>query len=64
MLGLRNGLPGARRWRQVWSDASLKHLEPTSVASRADAAARAVGFDADANVDAGITDRSSCAAVA
>lgn len=24
MLGLRNGLPGARRWRQVWSDHRLK----------------------------------------
>jgi tRNA-dihydrouridine synthase A len=26
MLGLRNGLPGARRWRQVWSDYRLKDL--------------------------------------
>jgi tRNA-dihydrouridine synthase A len=26
MLGLRNGLPGARRWRQVWSDHRLKAL--------------------------------------
>ncbi len=26
MLGLRHGLPGARRWRQVWSDHRLKHL--------------------------------------
>jgi tRNA-dihydrouridine synthase A len=26
MLGLRNGLPGARRWRQVWSDHKLKTL--------------------------------------
>lgn len=26
MLGLRNGLPGARRWRQVWSDHRLKGL--------------------------------------
>jgi tRNA-dihydrouridine synthase A len=24
MLGLRHGLPGARRWRQVWSDPALK----------------------------------------
>ncbi|MBN8486411.1 MAG: tRNA dihydrouridine(20/20a) synthase DusA [Burkholderiales bacterium] len=24
MLGLRSGLPGARRWRQVWSDHRLK----------------------------------------
>ena len=28
MLGLRNGLPGARRWRQVWSDHKLKGLDP------------------------------------
>jgi tRNA-dihydrouridine synthase A len=33
MLGLRNGLPGARRWRQVWSDHRLKH-EPPSAVSR------------------------------
>ena len=26
MLGLRHGLPGARRWRQVWTDHRLKHL--------------------------------------
>jgi tRNA-dihydrouridine synthase A len=26
MLGLRHGLPGARRWRQVWSDHRLKSL--------------------------------------
>jgi tRNA-dihydrouridine synthase A len=26
MLGLRHGLPGARRWRQVWSDHKLKDL--------------------------------------
>ncbi|MFD2754249.1 tRNA dihydrouridine(20/20a) synthase DusA [Comamonas terrae] len=31
MLGLRNGLPGARRWRQVWSDHRLKHLAPAEV---------------------------------
>jgi tRNA-dihydrouridine synthase A len=24
MLGLWNGTPGARRWRQVWSDHRLK----------------------------------------
>jgi tRNA-dihydrouridine synthase A len=35
MLGLRNGLPGARRWRQVWSDHSLKSLEPQAVMARA-----------------------------
>jgi tRNA-dihydrouridine synthase A len=26
MLGLRNGLAGARKWRQVWSNHHLKHL--------------------------------------
>ncbi|RZL68196.1 MAG: tRNA dihydrouridine(20/20a) synthase DusA [Variovorax sp.] len=31
MLGLRNGLPGARRWRQVWSDHKLKALSPHAV---------------------------------
>jgi tRNA-dihydrouridine synthase A len=31
MLGLRNGLPGARRWRQVWSDHRLKHESPQAV---------------------------------
>jgi tRNA-dihydrouridine synthase A len=31
MLGLRNGLPGARRWRQVWSDHRLKGRHPHEV---------------------------------
>ncbi len=31
MLGLRSGLPGARRWRQVWSDHRLKALAPREV---------------------------------
>jgi tRNA-dihydrouridine synthase A len=35
MLGLRNGLPGARRWRQVWSDHSLKTCDPRDVMARA-----------------------------
>ena len=39
MMGLRNGLPGARVWRQVWSDHGLKALDPAAVAARADAAA-------------------------
>ena len=30
-LGLRNGLAGARRWRQVWSDHRLKAESPRSV---------------------------------
>lgn len=35
MLGLRNGLPGARRWRQVWSDHRLKQLPAHEVMQRA-----------------------------
>ena len=31
MLGLRHGLPGARRWRQVWSDHRLKDLPAREV---------------------------------
>lgn len=37
MLGLRNGLPGARRWRQVWSDHKLKGLDPRDVMALAHA---------------------------
>lgn len=33
MLGLRHGLPGARRWRQVWSDHKLKHLTAREVSA-------------------------------
>ena len=41
MLGLRNGLPGARRWRQVWSDHKLKEMHPRDVMALAhDAVAR------------------------
>ncbi|MEB2347538.1 MAG: tRNA dihydrouridine(20/20a) synthase DusA [Comamonadaceae bacterium] len=35
MLGLRNGLPGSRRWRQVWSDHTLRHLGAREVAALA-----------------------------
>ena len=31
MLGLRHGLPGARHWRQVWSDHRLAGLAPHAV---------------------------------
>ncbi|MFL6693400.1 MAG: tRNA dihydrouridine(20/20a) synthase DusA [Ramlibacter sp.] len=31
MLGLRHGLPGARRWRQVWSDHRMKSRDPREV---------------------------------
>jgi tRNA-dihydrouridine synthase A len=40
MLGLRHGLPGARRWRQVWSDHKLKGLHPRDVMALAHGAVR------------------------
>jgi tRNA-dihydrouridine synthase A len=42
MLGLRNGLPGARRWRQVWSDHRLKHEAPEVVSRVANEGAEAL----------------------
>ncbi len=38
MLGLRNGLPGARRWRQIWSDPRLKDGPPQAALTLARAA--------------------------
>ena len=38
MLGLWHGRPGARRWRQVWSDHRLKHTPVAEVAKQARAA--------------------------
>jgi tRNA-dihydrouridine synthase A len=38
MLGLRHGQPGARRWRQVWSDHHLKGMGANEVMQRANAA--------------------------
>ena len=35
MMGLYNGVPGARRWRQVWSDHHLKTMPPHQVQARA-----------------------------
>ena len=35
MLGLHNGQPGARRWRQVWSDHHLKALPAAEVQQQA-----------------------------
>lgn len=35
LLGLRHGLPGARRWRQVWSDHRLKSEAPANVSRMA-----------------------------
>jgi tRNA-dihydrouridine synthase A len=40
MLGLWNGQPGARRWRQVWSDHRLKNRPPAEVAALAAQARR------------------------
>ena len=41
LLGLRHGQPGARRWRQVWSDPVLRGDSPCQAALRAQAAQRA-----------------------
>ena len=41
MLGLRHGMPGARRWRQVWSDHRLKTLPARDVMAIARGEARA-----------------------
>ncbi len=38
MMGLRNGQPGARRWRQVWSDPKLKGGSPAAAQRLARAA--------------------------
>jgi tRNA-dihydrouridine synthase A len=35
MMGLYHGLPGARRWRQVWSDHHLKEVAPVLVMEQA-----------------------------
>ena len=42
MIGLRNGQPGARRWRQVWSDASPEgRVTPAARSARGGARQRA-----------------------
>ncbi len=43
MLGLWNGTPGARRWRQVWSDHRLKLLPVPDLARQATQARMAQG---------------------
>jgi tRNA-dihydrouridine synthase A len=43
MLGLRHGQPGARLWRQVWSDHRLKTLPAVEVAQRAEQVLRRNG---------------------
>jgi tRNA-dihydrouridine synthase A len=47
MLGLWNGTPGARRWRQVWSDHRLKGQHPAAVQRLATAARLAGAAQAD-----------------
>ena len=42
LIGLRNGLPGARRWRQVWSDHRLKLQAPAEVSRLAHEGAEAL----------------------
>ena len=44
-LGLWNGVPGARRWRQTWSDHHHKHRAPQAVAKLA---SQSLGTVADA----------------
>jgi tRNA-dihydrouridine synthase A len=46
MLGLWNGTPGARRWRQVWSDHRLKTVPPREVAALAAQARAPARIDA------------------
>jgi tRNA-dihydrouridine synthase A len=47
MLGLRHGQPGARKWRQIWSDHHLKELPAREVWALARAASHAeVGVEA------------------
>jgi len=42
MMGLRHGEPGARAWRQVWSDARWQRLAAPAVMQQARAAQRAL----------------------
>ncbi|MEO8080092.1 MAG: tRNA dihydrouridine(20/20a) synthase DusA, partial [Caldimonas sp.] len=49
MLGLRNGQPGARRWRRAWSDHRMHGLSPREVSRLARAeGARVVEPELDA----------------
>ena len=54
MLGLRHGLPGARRWRQVWSDHKLKSLHPREVMALAHAPG-AAGESAESSLQVAVT---------
>ena len=50
MLGLRHGLPGSRRWRQVWSDHKLKGLHPKQVMNLAHRATEQLSSKNEADV--------------
>jgi tRNA-dihydrouridine synthase A len=52
MMGLRHGTPGARRWRQVWSDHRLKGEPPRAVWALAQRAAPAIEQPPEPSVDA------------
>lgn len=54
MLGLRHGLRGARRWRQVWSDHRLKNQAPREVWRLAQEAAHTKEEREDADSDAAV----------
>ena len=56
MLGLRHGLRGARRWRQIWSDHRLKDLSPRKVMAMARAAEQAAAEVPSARSVAGAND--------
>ena len=47
MMGLVHGLPGARRWRQVWSDHKLKDAAPAQVMQQARLAMAVCGAEAE-----------------
>ena len=47
MMGLVHGLPGARRWRQVWSDHMLKDVAPSLVMQQARQAMAARAAEAE-----------------
>ena len=44
MLGLRHGLPGARHWRQVWSDHRLRDESPLAIMQKAHAASSQIAY--------------------
>jgi tRNA-dihydrouridine synthase A len=51
-MGLWNGTPGARRWRQAWGDQSRKAMPPAAVAAAATAARTAAALPVDSKAPA------------